>query len=122
MTKTSKSSLRWQCRRGMLELDILLNDFINKHEADLSAQDASVLERLLAYPDQVMLNLLLGNTTSSDMAIQNMVERIRDVQGKMAQSASIEATSTEAITNEATTKDATAKDATTKDAWEGRKA
>ena len=32
----SKSQIRWQCRRGMLELDFLFERFVNNHFDELS--------------------------------------------------------------------------------------
>lgn len=74
----SQDDIRWQCRRGMLELDILLNDFIDDNFSDLSALQYQALRRLLTYPDQVLLGLLLGDTVSSDSEIAELVSKIRN--------------------------------------------
>ena len=68
---------RWQCRRGMLELDLLLNNFVDKKVAVLTKQQKKTFELLLSYPDQTLLDLLLGNTVSSDSSINALVEQIR---------------------------------------------
>ena len=67
----------WQCRRGMLELDLLLNNFINKAADRLSQQEKKSFEQLLSYPDQTLLDLLLGNTVSSDDEISEVVKKIQ---------------------------------------------
>ena len=67
----------WQCRRGMLELDLLLNNFINKAVDQLSQQEKKTFEQLLSYPDQTLLDLLLANTVSSDDEISEIVQKIR---------------------------------------------
>lgn len=67
----------WQCRRGMLELDLLLNNFITKAVDQLSPLEKKSFELLLSYPDQTLLDLLLGNTVSSDGKISDIVEKIR---------------------------------------------
>lgn len=69
---------RWQCRRGMLELDLLLNNFVEKKAAALSEQQKKTFELLLSYPDQTLLDLLLGNTVSSDVTISEIVELIQN--------------------------------------------
>lgn len=71
------AALRWQCRRGMLELDILLNHFVEIKAAALSLQQRQTFELLLTYPDQAMLDLLLGNAVSSDPEIAELILRIR---------------------------------------------
>ncbi len=68
---------KWQCRRGMLELDLLLNNFVDKKAAALSPDQAKTFELLLSYPDQTLLDLLLGNAASSDSEISSIVEQIR---------------------------------------------
>jgi len=68
---------RWQCRRGMLELDLLLNNFVDKKINDLTQSQKQSFELLLSYPDQTLLDLLLGNSVSSDSSIANLVQQIR---------------------------------------------
>lgn len=67
----------WQCRRGMLELDLLLNNFVNKAVETLTPQQKASFELLLSYPDQTLLDLLLGNSMASDPTISTIVEKIR---------------------------------------------
>lgn len=69
---------RWQCRRGMLELDLLLNNFVAKRAKALTEKQKESFELLLSYPDQTLLDLLLGNTISSDETISEIVEQIQD--------------------------------------------
>jgi len=79
MNKESRTDVdyRWQCRRGMLELDLLLNNFVEKKAASLTRQQQIAFELLLSYPDQTLLDLLLGNTISSDESISAVVEQIQ---------------------------------------------
>ena len=68
---------KWQCRRGMLELDLLLNNFVDRGVNDLSTEQKQTFEMLLSYPDQTLLDLLLGNSVSSDAAIASLVQQIQ---------------------------------------------
>jgi antitoxin CptB len=68
---------RWQCRRGMLELDLLLNNFVDKKVDALTQQQRQSFELLLTYPDQTLLDLLLGNAVSSDPEISSLVQLIQ---------------------------------------------
>ncbi|VAW54543.1 hypothetical protein MNBD_GAMMA06-2226 [hydrothermal vent metagenome] len=61
----------------MLELDLLLNNFVDKKASTLSSTQAETFELLLSYPDQTLLDLLLGNAASSDSEISLIVEQIR---------------------------------------------
>jgi antitoxin CptB len=74
---TAVDDFRWQCRRGMLELDILLNNFIDIEAATLTSEQKQTFQRLLSYPDQTLLDLLMGNTVSSDPQLAALVLRIR---------------------------------------------
>ena len=71
-------ALRWRCRRGMLELDLMLQSFVDKEVATLSSEEFVVFDRLLDYPDQVLLELFLNQTQSSDKDISQFVKRIRE--------------------------------------------
>lgn len=68
---------RWQCRRGMLELDLLLNNFVDKKIDVMTQQQKKTFELLLSYPDQTLLDLLLGNSVSSDASISAIVEQVQ---------------------------------------------
>jgi len=75
---STKVDYRWQCRRGMLELDLLLNNFVEKKAAVLTAKQKESFELLLSYPDQTLLDLLLGNMVSSDDMISEIIEQIQN--------------------------------------------
>ena len=73
------SDIRWQCRRGMLELDLILNNFIDKGLAALSEDERATFEHVLSYPDQTLYDLLLGNAVSADRKVAGLIQRIRTV-------------------------------------------
>lgn len=73
----SASQLHWRCRRGMLELDLLLNAFVEMQYSHLSREDTALFLSLLEYPDQVLLDLLLGKMESSDAMVSDLAARIR---------------------------------------------
>ena len=52
--------LRWRARRGMLENDIILTRFLDRHEAELTDAQVSGLTQLLDLTDNQLLDLLLG--------------------------------------------------------------
>lgn len=71
------SELKWRCRRGMLELDILLNTYLDKKYNTMSQQQGAVFTQVLDYPDQVLLDLLLGNMQSSNTEINSLITDIQ---------------------------------------------
>jgi antitoxin CptB len=58
--------LRWQCRRGMLELDLVLTKFLNRHAETLSSAEMRVFRRLLDYPDNDLWDLVSGKIPPPD--------------------------------------------------------
>lgn len=74
---TKDIDYHWQCRRGMLELDLLLNNFVDKKVGSLTIQQKKSFELLLSYPDQTLLDLLLGNSVSSDPVLSVLVKEIQ---------------------------------------------
>ncbi len=73
------SQLRWRCRRGMLELDILLNTFLDKEYAALSAEQTNLFITLLDYPDQTLYELLMGKMQACDMNMARLITTIRQI-------------------------------------------
>ena len=53
------SKLRWRCRRGLLENDLLIERFFQKHEAGLTVGQARGLAELMELADNDLLDLLL---------------------------------------------------------------
>ena len=72
------SRLRWQCRRGMLELDALLDDFITKQYHQLDEQRKNVFKQLLNFPDQLLFDYFFTGTKPIDKDINDVIERIRN--------------------------------------------
>lgn len=77
MASDSLPQLRWRCRRGMLELDLLLNDYLSEHFEQLDQDQLKLFETLLDYPDPVLLDLLLGNRQASDARLAEFIATIQ---------------------------------------------
>ena len=63
----------------MLELDILLNNYLDGHYATMSQEQGALFSEVLDYPDQVLLDLLLGNMRSSDVRVNSMIAEIQKI-------------------------------------------
>ena len=70
--------LRWQCRRGLLELDIVLERFWARNAA-LGEDEAAALGRLLAMPDNDLLDCVMGRAEAPEAHLRTMVEKLRAV-------------------------------------------
>ena len=53
------SKLRWRCRRGLLENDLLIEKFFHCHEATLTVSQAKGMGDLMELSDNDLLDLLL---------------------------------------------------------------
>jgi antitoxin CptB len=55
----SLSKLKWRCRRGLLENDLFIERFFERHEARLTMRHAAALNELMDLADNDLLDLLL---------------------------------------------------------------
>lgn len=76
LNASNKPRLRWACRRGMLELDVILGPFV-EHEYDaLSRHEQQVFERLLESDDPDLFAWFMGHQQSGQPEFQAMVDFI----------------------------------------------
>lgn len=54
--------VRWRCRRGLMELEIILDRFLSEHYAKLSAAEHAVFNELLTYQDADLWSLVSAET------------------------------------------------------------
>ena len=69
--------LRWRCRRGLLELDVLFQRFLDRSYAGLSPAERDAFERLLTLPDQQLLGYMQGKDQPDDDGLKALVRKIR---------------------------------------------
>lgn len=69
--------LRWNCRRGMKELDMLLEDFIRREEAVLADGGWPGFEALLACEDDRLWDWFQGRTDEDSARHQELIDAIR---------------------------------------------
>jgi antitoxin CptB len=55
---TRLARLRWRCRRGMLENDLILERFLARRGADLTEHEVAALDRLLDLADGDLWDVL----------------------------------------------------------------
>jgi succinate dehydrogenase flavin-adding protein (antitoxin of CptAB toxin-antitoxin module) len=61
----------------MLELDLLLSDFLDNRFLLLPQSDQQDFVRLLNFPDQILLQWLFGNEQEVESDMQSIVKIIR---------------------------------------------
>jgi antitoxin CptB len=71
--------LLWRCRRGMKELDVILERFARTRLAGASPAEWGAFERLLGLPDPVLAGYFLGQERPADPELRALAARIRDL-------------------------------------------
>ncbi|OGA23345.1 MAG: hypothetical protein A3I02_10485 [Betaproteobacteria bacterium RIFCSPLOWO2_02_FULL_67_26] len=54
--------VRWRCRRGLLELDLVLGEFLERCYGGLDADGRRLFDELLEQPDNDLLDLAMGRS------------------------------------------------------------
>ena len=70
--------MKWRSRRGLLELDIVLERFWSRTNG-LDDGDAAALARLLELPDNDLLDLVMGRADTNETYLGPMLQRLRTV-------------------------------------------
>jgi antitoxin CptB len=75
------SKLRWRCRRGLLENDLLIERFFDKYADGLAVRQADALGELMDLADNDLLDLLLRRKEAEGAlarpAVREVLEMLR---------------------------------------------
>ena len=74
----SKARIRWACRRGMLELDVLFMPFVEEACDSLDAKQQAAFQRLLTQEDPDLFAWFIGHEECKDAELNSMVQQILD--------------------------------------------
>ena len=69
--------LRWRCRRGMLENDLILTRFLDARGDAIGNDEIAALDRLLSMSDNDLWDLLSGRREPADAAVAPLLEQLR---------------------------------------------
>lgn len=72
-----KARLTWRCRRGMLELDLILQRFLAHHLDVLNDEQAALFEDLLTAQDPDLYAWLMGYETPVNKELRQFVTFIQ---------------------------------------------
>ncbi|MCB1624986.1 MAG: succinate dehydrogenase assembly factor 2 [Pseudomonadales bacterium] len=68
--------LTWSCRRGMRELDVLLERYLREHYRHASSDERAAFERILGLQDPELARYLLAGDEPIDPDIARIVAQI----------------------------------------------
>jgi antitoxin CptB len=69
--------LRWRCRRGLLELDVVLKNFLDQGYQTLSPVEREAFDKLLAVPDNILWAYLQGSENPLEKELMQIISKIR---------------------------------------------
>ena len=69
--------LKWKSRRGLLELDLVFARFWKDSGRKMDEGEVAALERLLAMPDNDLLDLVMGRAECPEPHLRGMIEKLR---------------------------------------------
>ena len=76
LSERGLSKLRWRCRRGLLENDLFIERFFNRHESRLTVGQARALYVLMDLSDNDLLDLLLRRNELPENLHQEDVQEV----------------------------------------------
>ena len=73
----ARHRLKWKCRRGLLELDLVLEKFLARHAARLDETQLATLNELLDLPDNDLWDIVKGGSDAYEVRHGELVEKLR---------------------------------------------
>ena len=70
---------RWRCRRGLLELDIVLQRFMDEYYAKLDEAERLQFEILLDLPDNDLWDMIALKKEAEDMTLKPVLHLLRTI-------------------------------------------
>jgi antitoxin CptB len=72
------AKLRWQCRRGILELDLLLTRYLENGYVSATDEEKALFVELLTFEDDVLLEILMGGVVNPPARMKSVINSIRN--------------------------------------------
>ncbi len=79
ITEAELSKLRWRCRRGLLENDLFIERFFNRHASTMTARTADGMARLMELSDNDLLDLHLARKSLAEVDATLDTADVREV-------------------------------------------
>ena len=76
------SRLRWLCRRGMKELDVVLSRYLEQNYTAASCEEQAAFRSLLEMPDPDLYGLLLGRSGIDDPELERLIRFLRGMSSR----------------------------------------
>jgi antitoxin CptB len=80
----SQSRLLWRCRRGIKEMDLLLEAYVKRFYPELDAEEQRRFELFLEETDPDILSWITGGAEPDNPAYRRFVRQLRQINGPSA--------------------------------------
>lgn len=71
--------LRWRCRRGMLELDLLLQRFLEQYASQLDEAQLKMFETLLSLPDNELWDIIMSKKETTNEHLRPLIRLLQQI-------------------------------------------
>jgi len=71
--------IRWRCRRGLLENDLILTRYLDAKGAALDEDEIAMLDKLLDLSDNTLWELIAGRAEPADPSVRPLVDVLRSI-------------------------------------------
>ncbi len=78
-TEVDLARLRWRCRRGMRELDVMLTRFLDRVWSTASPAERAAFVQLVELQDPELFGYLVGRTTPTEEPLRAVIATIRQL-------------------------------------------
>ena len=68
---------RWRCRRGLLELDIILQRFMDEHYMQLGEAELQQFETLLSLSDKDLWDMIAAKKMVADKGLEPVLHLLQ---------------------------------------------
>jgi succinate dehydrogenase flavin-adding protein (antitoxin of CptAB toxin-antitoxin module) len=74
---SERDRILWHCRRGLLELDLILQRFVETRLDGLGGEEVAALKLLLAFDDNDLFDLVMRRAEPVDTRVLSVLEMLR---------------------------------------------
>ena len=76
---SERDRIQWNCRRGLLELDLILQRFLDRRFDKLSVSEVKMFKELLEFGDNDLLDMVMGRAEPVDERLNAVLDMMRKV-------------------------------------------
>ena len=76
---SADSNILWRCRRGIREMDLLLQRFVSRHYKDLTDEQKQSFSSLLDEADLDIMDWIMGRKPAPTKEYRNLIKLICDI-------------------------------------------